>query len=98
MGKKLNLKEQILSIRDSGKTNMFDYLYVQQLAYENDFYDLVMFIEEHKDQYFNFIRFGNDIYLNENYGKATLTQEEIKKIKNSIKCDIDETCGEKLKM
>jgi hypothetical protein len=35
------IKEQILAIRDTGLTNMFDIGMVQRLAYERDFYELV---------------------------------------------------------
>ena len=42
------VKEQILAIRDSGLTNMFDIGMVQSLAYERDFYELVLYIEEHR--------------------------------------------------
>ncbi len=45
------IKEQILHIRDTGLTNMFDIYMVQRLAYENDFYELVNFIEENKEEY-----------------------------------------------
>ena len=38
MNKKV--KEQILAIRDTGLTNMFDVNTVQRLAYERDFYEL----------------------------------------------------------
>jgi hypothetical protein len=36
------VKEQILAIRDTGLTNMFDVTAVQRLAYERDFYELVL--------------------------------------------------------
>ena len=52
------IKEQILEIRDSGLTNMFDTNMVQRLAYERDFYELVIFIEEHKPEYVHFIMHG----------------------------------------
>lgn len=52
------VKEQILAIRVSGLTNMFDINMVQRLAYERDFYDLVLFIEDHKKEYVNFILIG----------------------------------------
>ena len=38
------VKEQILAIRDTGLTNMFDLPVVQRLAYERDFYELVNMI------------------------------------------------------
>jgi hypothetical protein len=53
------IKEQILEIRDSGLTNMFDTTAVQRIAYERDFYDLVLFIEEHKKEYAEFILHGD---------------------------------------
>ena len=52
------IKDQILAIRDTGLTNMFDTLYVQRLAYERYFLDLVLFIEDHKKEYLHFILKG----------------------------------------
>ena len=52
------IKEQIIAIRDTGLTNMFDTLYVQRLAHERNFLDLVLFIEDHKEEYFHFILKG----------------------------------------
>ena len=52
------IREQILAIRDSGLTNMFDLNMVQRLAYERDFYELVVFIEENKAAYVRFILTG----------------------------------------
>ena len=43
------IKKQILAIRDTGLTNMFDTNMVQRLAYERDFYELVVFIEEKQE-------------------------------------------------
>ena len=54
------IKEQILHIRDTGLTNMFDIYMVQRLAYENDFYELVNFIDENKEEYVHFILYGDD--------------------------------------
>ena len=39
--------EQILIIRDSGKSNMFDMNMVQKLAFDQGFYELVIYIYEH---------------------------------------------------
>ena len=36
------IKEQILAIRNTGLTNMFDINAVQRLAYKRDFYELVL--------------------------------------------------------
>lgn len=52
------IKEQILAIRDTGKTNMFDTKYVQRLAFESHYYELVNFIEEEPDTYVMFIIWG----------------------------------------
>jgi len=52
------VKEQILAIRDTGLTNMFDLPMVQRLAYERDFFDLVVYLEEHPKEYFTFIMYG----------------------------------------
>ena len=52
------VKEQILAVRDTGLTNMFDLRAVQRIAYEMDFYELVNFIEEEKAAYVRFILTG----------------------------------------
>ena len=52
------VKEQILAIRDTGLTNMFDLPVVQRLAYERDFYELVCWLEDHKKEYVQFILTG----------------------------------------
>lgn len=52
------VKEQILAIRSTGRTNMFDTNMVQRLANEHGFYELVIFIEEHRDEYSKFILTG----------------------------------------
>ena len=52
------IKEQILAVRATGRTYMFDTNAVQVIANEMDFYELVIFIEEHKDLYVRFIMTG----------------------------------------
>lgn len=52
------IKKQILSIRDSGRTNMFDTNIVQYLANELGYYELVIFLEEHCKEYIRFILTG----------------------------------------
>ena len=49
---------QILKVRDTGLVNMFDYIGVQRVAFENEFYELVNYIEEDKRAYINFILHG----------------------------------------
>ena len=53
------VREQILAIRDTGLTNMFDLNMVQRLAYERGFFDLVVFIEEEQAAYVRFILTGD---------------------------------------
>lgn len=52
------IKKQILSIRYSGRTNMFDTNMVQYLANELGYYELVIFLEEHSKEYIRFILTG----------------------------------------
>lgn len=52
------VREQILVIRNTGLTNMFDVNTVQRIANEMNFFELVVFLEEHKDQYVRFILTG----------------------------------------
>jgi len=47
--------QQLMDIRDSGLTNMFDTNMVQRLAYDRDYFELVMYIEDHKKEYAHFI-------------------------------------------
>ena len=54
------VKEQILTIRETGITNMFDLPTVQRLAYERNFFDLVVYIEEHPKEYAHFILTGEE--------------------------------------
>jgi hypothetical protein len=59
----MSLKEQIIAVRDSGKTNMLDSRTVQYIANEMNFYELVIFIEEHRDRYSKFIFTGDENLL-----------------------------------
>lgn len=52
------IKKQILEIRESGLTNMFDSVMVQRLALERHYFELVIFIDEHKREYVHFIMTG----------------------------------------
>ena len=54
------IRDQILAIRNSGRTNMFDTNTVQSLAYENGYYELVCYIEEHRREYVHFILTGEE--------------------------------------
>ena len=48
------IKEQILIIRESGVTNMFDINRVQYEANQLEFYELVIFLEGEKEKYIQF--------------------------------------------
>jgi hypothetical protein len=52
--------KSILAIRDSGASNMFDLHTVQRLAYDQEMYELVTYIEEHPRAYFHFIMYGTE--------------------------------------
>ena len=56
----MKIKEQILAVRDTGLTNMFDTSAVQVIAHELGFNELVIFLEEHKKEYVQFILCGED--------------------------------------
>ena len=55
------VKDQILAVRGTGLTNMFDVAAVQRIAYDMDFYDLVCWIEDHKKEYSRFILYGDEV-------------------------------------
>ena len=52
------VKEQILAIRDTGLTNMYEIPVVQRLAYDRGYYELVTYLEEHRKEYVHFILTG----------------------------------------
>ncbi len=54
------IKDQIFAVRDSGAANMCDMAAVQRAAFDRDFYELVLFIEEHRDEYWDFILTGKE--------------------------------------
>lgn len=54
------VREQILVIRNTGLTNMFDVNTVQRMAHEMNFFELVVFLEEHRDKYVRFILTGEE--------------------------------------
>ena len=52
------IKKQILAVRDTGLTNMFDANAVQRIAYDMGFFELVVYLEEHRREYAHFILTG----------------------------------------
>lgn len=49
------VREQIMAVRDSGEANMLDSRAVQRIANREGFYELVVYLEEHRQEYANFI-------------------------------------------
>ena len=54
------VREQILKVRDTGKTNMLDTTMVQRIGLDMHVYDMVIFIEENRTEYVNFILHGDE--------------------------------------
>ena len=54
------VREQILKVRDTGKTNMFDTYMVQRIGLKMGLYEMVIFIEENRTEYVNFILHGDE--------------------------------------
>lgn len=52
------VKKQILAVRDTSETNMFDLSAVQRIAMREGFYELVGYLENHKREYSCFILTG----------------------------------------
>lgn len=62
MQKKMDekVKGQILVIRETGLTNMFDIHMVQRIAFDMEFWELIFFLEDYKDKYIRFILAGEE--------------------------------------
>ena len=54
------IKEQILAVRGTGLTNMFDVSTVQRIANDMGFHELVVYLEEHRREYAHFILTGEE--------------------------------------
>lgn len=52
------VKSQILKVRDTGLTNMFDIPKVCQLAKNMGYYDLMLFLQYNRAEYVKFILTG----------------------------------------
>ncbi len=52
------IRDQILAIRDTGETNMFDIPVVINIAKRDGYYELIDFLSEHRDDYVRFILTG----------------------------------------
>ena len=54
------IKKQILQVRDTSLINMLDFQGVQQFAIDLGLLELVAYIDEHPDEYGNFILYGKE--------------------------------------
>ncbi len=54
------IRLQILAIRESGATNMFDIPRVRQEAYSQGFHELVNYLNDYKTEYARFILTGEE--------------------------------------
>ena len=54
------IKKQILEVRDTALINMLDFKGVQQIAEELGRLELVSYIDEHPEEYGNFILYGKE--------------------------------------
>lgn len=55
------IRKQILAVRATGETNMLDVNAVQVIANREHFYELVIYLEDHRKEYANFILTGKPI-------------------------------------
>lgn len=54
------IREQTFAVRDSGAANMCDMAAVQRAAFDRGFYELILFIEENRESYWDFILTGKE--------------------------------------
>jgi len=54
------IKEQILTIRDTGETNMFDVPKVQEIALREGFNELLVYLSDNTGAYSRFILTGEE--------------------------------------
>ena len=55
------VREGILAVRATGRTNMFDIPAVQRIAMELGYYESVIWIEENRKAYCRFIMTGEEL-------------------------------------
>lgn len=60
------IKEQILAIRDTGETNMFDINMVRYIANREGYHELANYLVENRKEYSNFILTGKAPGLGKN--------------------------------
>lgn len=80
------IKEQLEAIRRSGETNMLDVEKVQYIANREGYYELVVFIEEHRSEYVDFIFHGDsgDNVTTEETGNTEDTENATKSTEDAV--------------
>ena len=94
------IKKQIIAIQESGLTNMLDTNYVQRLAHERNFFELVIFIEDHKKEYVHFIMTEMNLMWTNGVIKIDKTNVtfSVKHFEEPSEFGIDEGCISKLEL
>lgn len=69
------VKEQIFAVRDTALTNMFDIPAVQKIASNMGYFELVIFLEENRKTYVQFILTGESEYTLQSIADSILHQE-----------------------
>lgn len=54
------IKQQILTIRETGETNMFDVRKVQEIALREGYYELLLYLADNIGAYSRFILTGKE--------------------------------------
>lgn len=54
------IRRQIMAVRKSGETNMLDTRMVQYIANCEGYYELAVYLEEHRKEYVHFIFTGEE--------------------------------------
>ena len=52
------IRKQILAVRATGETNMLDTRMVQWIANRENYFELVIYLEEHREEYVNYLFTG----------------------------------------
>lgn len=55
------VKDQLETIRKSGKVNMFEWRRIQAIANMNDMYALVVWLQDHVEEYYNGLQDGFEV-------------------------------------
>lgn len=87
------IRKQLEAIRRGGETNMLDVNRVQRIANREGFYELVIFIEEHRSEYIKFIFHGDSENTEEVASNAETSQTpaDTKEAENEAENEAEDT-------